>query len=103
MLANADAFMGLRIQFERHNAKMSIPSKEEFRHFWGLTKERAAKMKKGAVVLHPGPMNRGLEIDPEVADSDASLILKQVENGVWARMSILTSILAPELAKGVRA
>lgn len=89
VIGEVDAVMTLRIQFERQ-AQGGIPSKEEYRHFWGLSKERAAQLKKGAVILHPGPMNRGVEIDPEVADDESrSLMLKQVENGVWIRMAVL--------------
>ncbi len=87
-IKEADAVMCLRIQFERQNQGL-IPSKEEYRHFWGLTSERAQGLRRDAVVLHPGPMNRGVEIDPEVADSDHSLVLRQVENGVFVRMAVL--------------
>jgi aspartate carbamoyltransferase catalytic subunit len=83
-----DAVMLLRIQFERQS-QGAIPSLNEYRHFWGLTRARAGLLKKEAVLLHPGPMNRGIEIDPEVADSPRSLILNQVENGVYARMAVL--------------
>ncbi len=92
VLSKADAVMCLRIQFERQSQNY-FPSKHEYRHFWGLTVERAAKLKPNTYILHPGPMNRGLEIDSEVADSKHSLILKQVENGVWVRMAVLGGIL----------
>lgn len=92
VLKQADAVMCLRIQFERQNDQQ-IPSKQEYRHFWGLTVERAREMKSDAVVMHPGPMNRGLEIDAEVADSSRSLVLKQVENGVWVRAAVLASLV----------
>ena len=93
-LARVDAVMCLRIQFERQNQNFQhLPSAKEYRHFWGLTLERAAQLKAAAVILHPGPMNRGVEIDPEVADSESSLILKQVENGVFVRMAVLGSVL----------
>jgi aspartate carbamoyltransferase catalytic subunit len=94
-LKQVDAVMCLRIQVERQN-QQQIPSKEEYRHFWGLTVERAKTLRKDAAILHPAPMNRGIEIDSEVADSAQSLILKQVENGVWARMAVLGSLLNPE-------
>ena len=87
-LATADAVLMLRLQLERQKVAF-FPSVEEYRHFWGLTKERAQTLKSSAVILHPGPINRGVEIDSEVADSKQSLILKQVENGVWARMGVL--------------
>ncbi len=92
VIGSVDAVMTLRIQLERQLSG-GIPSKEEYRHFWGLHQERVAQMKKGAVILHPGPMNRGVEIDAEVADSDRSLMLKQVENGVWARMAVLATLV----------
>jgi len=92
VLGQVDAIMALRIQFERQDDSL-IPSKREYRNFWGLTVERMAALKKDTVVLHPGPMNRGLEIDPEVADSARSLILKQVENGVWLRASVLAQLI----------
>ncbi len=92
-LKEVDAVMALRIQFERQNNQQLVPSKEEYRHFWGMTSERAKQLKQSAVILHPGPMNRGLEIDSEVADSSRSLILKQVENGVWARAAVLSTLL----------
>ena len=92
ILRDADAVMALRIQFERQNQGL-IPSKEEYRHFWGLTSERAALLKKSAAILHPGPINRGIEIDAEVADSDHSLVLKQVENGVYVRMAVLGKLV----------
>jgi aspartate carbamoyltransferase catalytic subunit len=100
-LKEIDAVMCLRIQVERQN-QQQIPSKEEYRHFWGLTVERAKTLRKEAVILHPAPMNRGIEIDSEVADSAQSLILKQVENGVWARMAVLGSLLNPEGVAGVK-
>jgi aspartate carbamoyltransferase catalytic subunit len=92
ILAEVDAVMALRIQTERQSQGL-IPSKEEYRYFWGLTMERARLFKKDAVVLHPGPMNRGVEIDHEIADSDHSLVLKQVENGVFVRMAVLAKLI----------
>jgi aspartate carbamoyltransferase catalytic subunit len=92
ILPECDAVMCLRIQTERQSQGL-IPSIEEYRHFWGLTSERARTLKKAAVVLHPGPMNRGIEIDSEVADSDRALVLKQVENGVLVRMAVLAKLI----------
>ncbi len=87
-----DAVMTLRLQTERQNQGV-IPSLPEYREFWGLTVERAKRMKTDSVILHPGPVNRGVEIDSEVADSGRSLILKQVENGIFARMAVLASVV----------
>jgi aspartate carbamoyltransferase catalytic subunit len=97
ILKEVDAVMALRIQTERQSQGL-IPSKEEYRHFWGLTVERARGLKKDAVVLHPGPMNRGVEIDHEIADSDHSLVLKQVENGVFVRMAVLAKLIGAATA-----
>jgi aspartate carbamoyltransferase catalytic subunit len=92
VMGSVDAVMALRIQFERGH-KGVIPSAEEYRTFWGLTADRVAKMKKEAVILHPGPMNRGVEIDPEIADSKRAKVLDQVENGVFARMAVLGALV----------
>ena len=92
VLSRVDAVMLLRIQFERQS-QGAIPSLNEYRHFWGLTRDREAVLKRDAVILHPGPMNRGVEIDFEVADSPRSLVLNQVENGVYARMAVLASVV----------
>ena len=84
----ADAINVLRIQRERMGHNL-IPSIREYRHMFGFTHERLKKHKKEIVIMHPGPMNRGVEIDSEVADSDQAIILDQVLNGVASRMSIL--------------
>ncbi|KPK63257.1 aspartate carbamoyltransferase [candidate division WOR_3 bacterium SM23_42] len=83
-----DVIMALRIQLERQQAGL-FPSVREYRTFYGLTKERAGRMKAKGVIMHPGPTNRGIEIDPDVADSDKSVILEQVKNGVALRMAVL--------------
>ena len=90
-LERADAVMMLRIQRERQSDAL-FPSTAEYNARWGLTNERAAKLKPEAVVLHPGPVNRGLELSPEVADGQRSLILEQVENGVAVRKAILEAV-----------
>jgi aspartate carbamoyltransferase catalytic subunit len=90
-LAQADAVMMLRVQRERQ-AEALFPSSGEYHRRWGLTVARAAKLKADAVVLHPGPVNRGLELAPEVADGNRSLILEQVENGVAVRKAILEAV-----------
>lgn len=88
VVERADAVMMLRIQLERQSGSF-FPSPREYARLYGLNTARAARMKEGAIVLHPGPMNRGLEIAPEVADGPRSVILDQVENGVAVRMAIL--------------
>jgi aspartate carbamoyltransferase catalytic subunit len=88
-LAGADVVMMLRLQQERMEGQF-IPSPREYRHLFGLTLERLAKAKPGALVMHPGPMNRGVEIDSNVADLvERSQITRQVEMGVAMRMACL--------------
>jgi aspartate carbamoyltransferase catalytic subunit len=103
LLPQADVVMALRIQLERQN-RMQIPSVAEYTRFWGLNRERASLLKPGAIILHPGPMNRGVELDPEVADGPRSVILDQVFNGVIVRMAVLATVVNPEgLAKWLEA
>ena len=84
----ADAIMMLRIQRERQEANL-FPSDREYHRFWGLKRHHLKLAKSDVIVLHPGPMNRCVEIDPDVADGDASVILEQVTNGVAVRMAVL--------------
>ena len=88
----ADALNILRIQRERMGVGL-IPSIREYRSTFGITEQRMKNHKKELVFLHPGPMNRGVEIDSIVADSDQAIILDQVLNGVAVRMSILYLLL----------
>ncbi len=88
----ADALNVLRIQRERMGGGM-IPSIREYRNLFGITTERLANHKKEIVIMHPGPMNRGVEIDSSIADSDQAIILDQVLNGVASRMAILYLLL----------
>lgn len=87
-IAGADVVMMLRIQLERQG-RMNFPSAREFYDFYALTPERLKLAKKDALVMHPGPMNRGVEIDSRVADGPQSVILDQVTNGVAVRMAVL--------------
>ena len=91
----ADALNVLRIQRERMGVGI-IPSVREYRDFFGITQERLDAHKKEIVIMHPGPMNRGVEIDSSVADGDQAIILDQVLNGVAIRMSILYLLLGPD-------
>ena len=84
----ADAVNILRIQRERMGVGI-IPSIREYRRFFGITSQRLANHKKNIVVMHPGPINRGVEISSDVADSKQSIILDQVQNGVAIRMAII--------------
>ena len=87
-IKDADVIMMLRLQNERQNEAF-IPSTREYYNFFGLTRERMRLAKKSTIVMHPGPMNRGVEIDSEVADADYSVILNQVANGIATRMAVL--------------
>ena len=87
-LEGADAVIVLRLQHERMDSGF-LPSLREYAIRFGVTPERAERMKPDAVVMHPGPMNRGVEIDPAVADGSRSVILEQVTNGVAVRMAVL--------------
>ena len=84
----ADVVMMLRIQHERMNGHF-IPSVREYFTLFGMTAERLRRAKSDVIVMHPGPMNRGVEIDSEVADGPSSVILEQVANGVAVRMAVL--------------
>lgn len=100
-LGAMDVVMMLRVQFERHGdgagkgvdgtvrSSPAVASAREYRAGYGLTAERAGRLKPGAIVMHPGPMNRGLEIDSVVADGARSVVLEQVSAGVAARMACL--------------
>ena len=87
-LVDADAVMLLRIQHERQNSS-HFPSLEEYTRIFGLDSARSSLLKKDALILHPGPINRGVEIDSILADSKRSVILEQVTNGIVIRMAIL--------------
>jgi aspartate carbamoyltransferase catalytic subunit len=88
-----DAVLMLRIQSERMEASF-FPTEREYSRVWGMNSERLSRLGDSAIVLHPGPMNRGLEIDAASADSPKSKILEQVQNGVAVRMAVLFHLLA---------
>ena len=90
-LAGADIVMMLRLQKERMNGSF-VPSTGEFSHYFGLDEKKLSYAKPGALVMHPGPMNRGIEIDTAVADGAQSLIREQVEMGVAVRMAVLEAL-----------
>ncbi|MDT0178976.1 aspartate carbamoyltransferase catalytic subunit [Microbacterium oleivorans] len=90
-----DAVMMLRIQLERMNAAY-FPTEREYSRRWGLDAARMAALPTDSIVLHPGPMNRGLEISADAADSPRSTVLEQVANGVSVRMAALYLLLAGE-------
>ena len=87
-LANADVINLLRIQHERQRKTM-FPNIGEYASLFGLTRARLAKTKPDAIIMHPGPMNRGVEIESEIADGARAVILGQVTNGIAVRMSVL--------------
>lgn len=84
----ADIVMMLRIQFERHEGEMGISTREYLERY-GLTADRARNMKPGAIIMHPGPFNRDVEIEDALIECEKSRIFKQVENGVFIRMAAL--------------
>ncbi|MBS1573449.1 MAG: aspartate carbamoyltransferase, partial [Bacteroidetes bacterium] len=92
LIDDADVVMLLRIQHERHANQMSF-GKEEYHKKFGLTIERANKMKSNAIIMHPAPINRGVEIDDSLVESPKSRIFVQMKNGVFARMAILKNAL----------
>ena len=93
ILPTVDAVMMLRVQLERMSEQF-FPSAREYSHYFGLNSDRLRVMKPNAIVMHPGPMNRGLEITADSADSARSVIVEQVKNGVSVRMAILYLLLA---------
>ena len=93
VLDELDVVYLLRIQQERASAAL-LPSLEEYHERFGLTRERARRLGEHVLVMHPGPMNRGVEIAPEAADLPTSLITRQVRNGVLTRMAVLFHLLA---------
>ncbi|MCY0970169.1 aspartate carbamoyltransferase catalytic subunit [Chryseobacterium wangxinyae] len=92
MIHDVDVLMLLRIQHERHDSKMSF-SASEYHRKYGLTKAREKTMKKEAIIMHPAPINRGVEIDTDLVECERSRIFKQMQNGVFARMAILKNAL----------
>jgi len=90
-LQDADAVMMLRIQLERQN-QMQFPTLSEYSRFWGLNSKSIQYLKKDAIIMHPGPLNEGVEISQEIADGPYSVILDQVSNGVLVRMALMELI-----------
>jgi len=92
IVGEADVVNILRIQRERIEGTV-LPSTAEYTRLYGLTRDRERRMKPDALVMHPGPINRGVEIAPEVADGEHSVILEQVTNGVAVRMAVLSMVV----------
>jgi aspartate carbamoyltransferase catalytic subunit len=101
-IAQADIINLFRIQHERQRKTM-FPSLGEYTSLFGLTKARLALAKPGALIMHPGPINRGVEIDSEIADSIRSLIIEQVTNGLAVRMAVLFLVSGGQVPQGVAA
>ena len=91
-IRDADVIMMLRVQLERQH-EPGFPASEYFQ-FYGLRLEHLELAKPDAIVMHPGPINRGREMSSEVADSQRSVILNQVENGIAVRMAVLERVMA---------
>ncbi len=92
VLPKLDVAYVLRMQLERQEQAL-VPSLREYTNRFGLTPERAARLPGDALIMHPGPMNRGVEIAPEVADRPNAVITNQVANGVAVRMAVLYRLL----------
>ena len=95
-ISTMDVIMLLRVQFERHQEKMKM-SKEEYHEKYGMNLERMSQMKKGAIIMHPAPINRGVEIASECAEAPCSRIYKQMTNGVYIRMAVISLLLDGKL------
>lgn len=91
-LDGVDVIINVRLQNERMKSAL-LPSEKEFFNLYGLTKDRLAYAKPDAIVMHPGPINRGVEIDSEVADGEQSVILEQVTYGIAVRMAVMSIIM----------
>jgi aspartate carbamoyltransferase catalytic subunit len=101
-LADADIVMMLRLQNERMKGSY-IPSIREYFHFFGLDNDKLKSAKPDALIMHPGPMNRGVEIDSDLADNvERSMILQQVEMGVAVRMACLDALMSGRNSIGIQ-
>ena len=95
-IKTCDVIMLLRVQFERHSENMSMTNEEYHKEF-GLTLERVNKMKDNAIIMHPAPVNRGVEIASDVVECEKSRIFKQMTNGVYVRMAVISMVLDGKL------
>ena len=94
ILGDLDVVYLLRIQSERLAGAL-LPSLREYRALYGMTRERLGRFRPDGLIMHPGPMNRGVEIDPEAADDDRAIVLEQVASGVPVRMAVLFRLVGP--------
>ena len=95
-IKQSDVIMLLRVQFERHDKQMSI-TKQQYHEMFGLTVNRVNNMKENAIIMHPAPFNRGVEIADEVVECEKSRIYKQMSNGVFVRMAVISMVLDGKL------
>jgi aspartate carbamoyltransferase catalytic subunit len=95
-IKDMDVIMLLRVQFERHSENMSM-SIEEYHQQYGLSLDKVNKMKDNAIIMHPAPVNRGVEIADDVVECEKSRIYKQMTNGVFVRMSVISLTLDGKL------
>lgn len=95
ILEEVDIVMLLRVQHERHTNEQSF-SQDDYHHKYGLTLERYNRMKENAIIMHPAPVNRDVEIKDELVESDKSRIFKQMQNGVFVRMAMIHKVLGDE-------
>jgi aspartate carbamoyltransferase catalytic subunit len=93
LIEKVDVLMMLRVQHERHNNRQSF-SKEEYNKLYGLTEKRAKRLQKQAIIMHPAPVNRDVEIADTLVESAKSKIIEQMRNGVYARMAILEAVMS---------
>ena len=96
-IAGVDVVIMLRLQHERMNTAL-LPSVREYYARYGLTEERLKLAKPDAIVMHPGPVNRGVEVDSVVADGPQSVILQQVSNGIAVRMAVMSMVMGSQAA-----
>jgi aspartate carbamoyltransferase catalytic subunit len=94
-IRNVDVIIMLRLQRERMRGAM-LPSEQEYFHLYGLTEERLSAAKPDAIVMHPGPINRGVEMDSQVADGPRSVILQQVSFGIAVRMAVIAMTMGAQ-------
>ncbi|MFK2824929.1 aspartate carbamoyltransferase catalytic subunit [Bacillus sp. B190/17] len=97
LVEEVDVLMLLRIQHERHDSGTAM-TKEEYHQMYGLTPQREERMKNGSIIMHPGPVNRGVEIADNLVECERSRIFKQMENGVYVRMAVLKEVLEGRLS-----
>lgn len=93
LVGEVDVCMLLRVQHERHEANKDSFSQDEYLKKFGLTHEREQRMKKQAIIMHPAPVNRGVEIEHDLVECERARIVRQMQNGVFARMAIIESLL----------